>query len=189
MRFLREDPWARLVDFRAAMPNLLLQMLVRSANAVGYTNYPDNVVRYFVEQAAKAGIDVFRVFDCLNWVENMKVAIEAVRRTDRLCARRRSATRAISPNPRETKYDLRYYVDIAKELKAMGAHVLGIKDMGGLCQPRAAAVAGQGAQGGSRAADSFPHARHQRYRSGERARRDRGGRRRRRRRDRRACPA
>jgi pyruvate carboxylase len=139
MRFLREDPWARLADFRAAMPNLLMQMLIRSANAVGYTNYPDNVVRYFVDQAARGGVDVFRIFDCLNWVENMKVAIEAVRRTDRLCEAAICYTGNLS-NPRETKYDLRYYVNIAKELKAMGAHVLGIKDMAGLCQPRAAGV-------------------------------------------------
>jgi pyruvate carboxylase len=94
------------------MPNLLLQMLVRSANAVGYTNYPDNVVRYFIEQAAKGGIDVFRVFDCLNWVENMKVSIEAVRRTGRLCEAAICYTGNLS-NPRETKYDLRYYLDIA----------------------------------------------------------------------------
>jgi pyruvate carboxylase len=139
MRFLREDPWARLADFRAAMPNLLMQMLIRSANAVGYTNYPDNVVRYFVDQAARGGVDVFRIFDCLNWVENMKVAIEAVRRTDRLCEAAICYTGNLS-NPRETKYDLRYYLNIAKELKAMGAHVLGIKDMAGLCQPRAAGV-------------------------------------------------
>jgi len=139
MRFLREDPWARLADFRAAMPNLLMQMLIRSANAVGYTNYPDNVVRYFVDQAARGGVDVFRIFDCLNWVENMKVAIEAVRRTDRLCEAAICYTGNLS-NPRETKYDLRYYVNIARELKAMGAHVLGIKDMAGLCQPRAAGV-------------------------------------------------
>jgi len=139
MRFLREDPWTRLTEFRAHMPNLLLQMLLRSANAVGYTNYPDNVVRYFVEQAAKAGIDVFRVFDCLNWVPNMQVAIDAVRRTDRLCEAAICYTGNLS-NPRETKYDLRYYLGIARELKAMGAHVLGIKDMAGLCQPHAAAV-------------------------------------------------
>jgi pyruvate carboxylase len=139
MRFLRENPWNRLAEFRAAMPNLLLQMLFRSSNAVGYTNYPDNVVRYFVEQAAKGGVDVFRVFDCLNWVDNMKVAIEAVRRTDRLCEAAICYTGNLS-NPRETKYDLRYYLGLARELKAMGAHVLGIKDMAGLCQPRAAGV-------------------------------------------------
>ena len=139
MRFLRESPWNRLAEFRAAMPNLLLQMLFRSSNAVGYTNYPDNVVRYFVEQAAKGGVDVFRVFDCLNWVDNMRVAIESVRRTDRLCEAAICYTGNLS-NPRETKYDLRYYLGLARELKAMGAHVLGIKDMAGLCQPRAAGV-------------------------------------------------
>ena len=85
MRFLKEDPWSRLEQFRAAMPNLLLQMLLRSANAVGYTNYPDNVVRTFVKQAAISGVDLFRVFDSLNWVENMRVAIDAVRETGKLC--------------------------------------------------------------------------------------------------------
>src|SRR5277367_532579 len=137
MRFLREDPWARLAAFREAMPNLLLQMLFRSANAVGYTNYPDNVVRHFVGQAADAGVDVFRVFDCLNWVDNMRVAIEAVLETGRLCEAAICYTGNLT-NPRETKYDLKYYVKTAKELKSMGAHVLAIKDMGGLCQPRAA---------------------------------------------------
>jgi pyruvate carboxylase len=139
MRFLKEDPWERLASFREAMPNLLLQMLLRSANAVGYTNYPDNVVRHFVEQASAGGIDVFRVFDCLNWVENMKVTIEAVRATGRLCEAAICYTGNLT-NPRETKYDLRYYLDIAKQLKTLGAHVIGIKDMAGLCQPRAAAV-------------------------------------------------
>jgi pyruvate carboxylase len=139
MRFLREDPWSRLANFRERMPNLLLQMLLRSANAVGYTNYPDNVVRYFVAQAAQAGIDVFRVFDCLNWVDNMRVAIEAVRNTGRLCEAAICYTGNLC-NPRETKYDLAYYIKIARELRAMGAHVLGIKDMAGLCQPHAAGV-------------------------------------------------
>jgi pyruvate carboxylase len=139
MRFLREDPWARLAAFREAMPNLLLQMLFRSANAVGYTNYPDNVVRHFVGRAADAGIDVFRVFDCLNWADNMKVAIEAVRDTGKLCEATICYTGNLT-NPREIKYDLKYYIKLAKELRAMGAHVLAIKDMGGLCQPRAAAA-------------------------------------------------
>lgn len=139
MRFLKEDPWARLAALREGMPNLLLQMLLRSANAVGYTNYPDNVVRHFVQQASAAGVDVFRVFDCLNWVDNMKVAIEAVRATNGLCEAAICYTGNLS-NPRETKYGLDYYVKTAKELKAMGAHVLAIKDMAGLCQPRAAAV-------------------------------------------------
>jgi pyruvate carboxylase len=137
MRFLKEDPWTRLAAFREAMPNLLLQMLLRSANAVGYTNYPDNVVRYFVEQAAKAGIDVFRIFDCLNWVPNMRMAMEAVQSTGKLCEAAICYTGNLN-NPRETKYDLAYYLKLAREFKAMGAHVLGIKDMAGLCQPRAA---------------------------------------------------
>jgi len=139
MRYLKEDPWARLASFREAMPNLLLQMLLRSANAVGYTNYPDNVVRHFVAQASAAGIDVFRVFDCLNWTDNMKVAIEAVRAADRLCEAAICYTGNLS-NPRESKYDLRYYLKIAKELKSMGAQAIAIKDMAGLCQPRAAAA-------------------------------------------------
>jgi pyruvate carboxylase len=139
MRFLKEDPWARLAAFREAMPNLLLQMLLRSANAVGYTNYPDNVVRYFVEQAARAGIDVFRVFDCLNWTGNMRVAIEAVSATGRLCEAAICYTGNLS-DPKQTKYDLAYYLKLAAELKAMGANVIGIKDMAGLCQPRAAAT-------------------------------------------------
>jgi pyruvate carboxylase len=139
MRFLKEDPWARLAAFREAMPNLLLQMLLRSANAVGYKNYPDNVVRHFIAQASAAGIDVFRVFDCLNWVDNMKVTIEAVRAAGRLCEAAICYTGNLQ-NPRETKYDLKYYVGMAKELKALGAHVIAIKDMAGLCRPHAAAV-------------------------------------------------
>ena len=139
LRFLHEDPWARLAAFREAMPNLLLQMLFRSANAVGYTNYPDNVVRHFVARAADAGIDVFRVFDCLNWAANMQVAIEAVRDTGRLCEAAICYSGNLT-NPREVKYDLKYYVKFAKELRAMGAHVLAVKDMGGLCRPRAASM-------------------------------------------------
>src|SRR6187399_403270 len=137
MRFLREDPWSRLEQFRQAMPNLLLQMLLRSANAVGYTNYPDNVVRYFVNQAARAGIDLFRIFDSLNWVENMRVAIDAVRESGALCEAAICYTGNLN-DPRQTKYDLKYYLSMARELKSAGAHVLGIKDMAGLCQPRAA---------------------------------------------------
>jgi pyruvate carboxylase len=137
MRFLRECPWERLAAFREAMPNLLLQMLLRSANAVGYTNYPDNVVRYFVEQAARNGVDLFRVFDSLNWVENMRVAMDAVLETDRLCEAAICYTGNLN-DPRRTKYDLKYYLRLAKELEKAGAHILGIKDMAGLCQPRAA---------------------------------------------------
>jgi pyruvate carboxylase len=137
MRFLWECPWERLHAFRAAMPNLLLQMLLRSANAVGYTNYPDNVVRYFVRQAAQSGIDLFRVFDSLNWVENMRVAIDAVRETNKLCEAAICYTGNLT-DPRQTKYDLKYYLSLARELKGAGAHILGIKDMAGLCQPKAA---------------------------------------------------
>jgi pyruvate carboxylase len=137
MRFLRECPWERLRAFREAMPNLLLQMLLRSANAVGYTNYPDNVVRYFVDQAARNGVDLFRVFDSLNWVENMRVAIDAVRESGRLCEAAICYTGNLS-DPKRTKYDLAYYVGMARELERAGAHILGIKDMAGLCQPRAA---------------------------------------------------
>ncbi len=137
MRFLKEDPWERLVEFRTAMPNLLLQMLLRSANAVGYTNYPDNVVRYFVEQAAKAGVDVFRVFDSLNWIDNMRVAIDAVGATGKVVEAAICYTGNLS-DPRETKYDLKYYVGLARQLEKAGAHVLGIKDMAGLCRPHAA---------------------------------------------------
>ena len=137
MRFLKEDPWERLAQFREGMPNLLLQMLLRSANAVGYTNYPDNVVRYFVQQAANCGVDLFRVFDSLNWVENMRVAIDAVRESGRLCEAAICYTGNLS-DPREKKYTLDYYVKLARELTAAGAHIIGIKDMAGLCRPAAA---------------------------------------------------
>ena len=137
MRFLREDPWSRLEQFRAAMPNLLLQMLLRSANAVGYTNYPDNVVRAFVKQAATSGVDVFRVFDSLNWVDNMRVAIDAVRDTGKLCEAAICYTGNLH-SPKETKYTLDYYLEMGRKLKEAGTHILGIKDMAGLCQPSAA---------------------------------------------------
>jgi len=137
LRFLREDPWARLATLRAAMPNLLLQMLLRAANAVGYANYPDNVVRFFVQRAAANGIDLFRVFDSLNWVENMRVAIDAVRAAGKLCEAALCYTGNLS-DPRERKYTLDYYLARGRELKAAGTHIIGIKDMAGLCRPRAA---------------------------------------------------
>ena len=137
LRFLREDPWLRLTALRAQMPNLLLQMLLRSANAVGYTNYPDNVVRFFVARAAAGGIDVFRIFDSLNWVENMRVAIDAVLESGKLCEAALCYSGNLS-DPHEKKYTLDYYLGLGRALKAAGAHVLGIKDMAGLCQPRAA---------------------------------------------------
>jgi pyruvate carboxylase len=137
LRFLREDPWLRLQELRTQMPNLLLQMLLRSANAVGYKNYPDNVVRFFVTRAAAGGIDVFRIFDSLNWVENMRVAIDAVLESGKLCEAALCYSGNLS-DPHEKKYTLDYYLGLGRALKAAGAHVLGIKDMAGLCQPRAA---------------------------------------------------
>ncbi len=137
MRFLREDPWRRLALLREQMPNLLLQMLLRSANAVGYANYPDNVVRFFVARAAAGGVDVFRIFDSLNWVENMRVAIDAVLESGKLCEAAICYTGNLS-SPHEKKYTLDYYLKIARALKAAGTHVLAIKDMAGLCRPRAA---------------------------------------------------
>jgi pyruvate carboxylase len=137
MRFLKEDPWDRLAQLRAAVPNMLIQMLLRASNAVGYTNYPDNVVRYFVHQAAESGVDVFRVFDSLNWVENMRVAMDAVLETGRLLEAAICYTGDLT-DPARSKYDLPYYVGMAKELEAAGAHILGIKDMAGLCKPEAA---------------------------------------------------
>ncbi|MFO1200426.1 MAG: pyruvate carboxylase, partial [Burkholderiaceae bacterium] len=136
LRFLKEDPWERLARLRDAVPNVMLQMLLRGSNAVGYTNYADNVVKYFVQQAAKNGIDVFRVFDSLNWVANMRVAIDAVLETGALCEGSICYTGDVFDHSR--KYDLRYYVGIARQLRDAGVHVLGIKDMAGLCRPRAA---------------------------------------------------
>ena len=137
MRFLKEDPWNRLAALRERVPNILLQMLLRASNAVGYTNYPDNVVRYFVAQAADAGVDLFRVFDALNWVDNLRVAMDAVLEVGALCEAAICYTGDIL-DPSRTKYDLGYYVSLARELEAAGAHVLGIKDMAGLCKPEAA---------------------------------------------------
>lgn len=138
-RFLQECPWQRLRDLRARMPNLLTQMLLRGANGVGYTNYPDNVVKFFVKQAAETGVDIFRVFDSLNWVENMRVAMDAVLETDKILEGTVCYTGDIL-NPDRAKYDLKYYVAMAQELKAAGAHILGLKDMAGLLKPGAARV-------------------------------------------------
>ncbi|WP_375571821.1 pyruvate carboxylase [Seohaeicola saemankumensis] len=138
-RFLQECPWQRLRDLRRAMPNLLTQMLLRASNGVGYTNYPDNVVREFVRQAAETGVDVFRVFDSLNWTENMRVAMDAVLENERICEAAICYTGDIL-DPDRAKYDLKYYVAMAKELEAAGAHVLGLKDMAGLLKPAAARV-------------------------------------------------
>ncbi|WP_367717459.1 pyruvate carboxylase [Nitratireductor sp. GISD-1A_MAKvit] len=139
MRFLTEDPWERLSRIREGAPNLLLQMLLRGANGVGYTNYPDNVVQHFVKQAAEGGIDLFRVFDCLNWVENMRVAMDAVRSEGKLCEATICYTGDLL-DPDRAKYDLKYYVGLAGELEAAGANIIAIKDMAGLLKPAAARV-------------------------------------------------
>ncbi|MRR50847.1 MAG: pyruvate carboxylase [Rhodocyclaceae bacterium] len=137
MRFLKEDPWERLIRLREAVPNVLFQMLLRASNAVGYTNYADNVVRYFVQQAAKNGMDIFRVFDSLNWVDNMRVAMDAVLETDALCEAAICYTGDLL-DPARTKYQLGYYVSMAKQLEKAGAHIIAIKDMAGICRPAAA---------------------------------------------------
>jgi pyruvate carboxylase len=137
MRFLWESPWQRLSELRSRIPNILFQMLLRASNAVGYTNYPDNVVRAFVQEAAEAGVDIFRVFDALNWSDNMRVAMDAVVESGMICEAAICYTGDIL-NPNRPKYSLKYYVDLAKKLEGMGAHILAIKDMAGLCKPAAA---------------------------------------------------
>ncbi len=137
LRFLYEDPWERVRVLREAVPNICFQMLLRASNAVGYTSYPDNVVREFTVEAALQGIDVFRIFDSLNDVGNMRVAIDAVRGTGAICEPAICYTGDIL-DPRRPKYSLNYYLDLARKLEAMGAHMLGIKDMAGLCRPYAA---------------------------------------------------
>ncbi|HEY6873140.1 MAG TPA: pyruvate carboxylase [Geobacteraceae bacterium] len=136
MRFLKECPWDRLHKLSEAIPNILFQMLLRGSNAVGYTNYPDNVVQRFVEEAASSGVDIFRVFDSLNWTKGMAVAMEAVRKTGKICEASICYTGDIT-DPRRDKYPLSYYVNMAKELEGMGAHILAIKDMAGLLKPMA----------------------------------------------------
>jgi pyruvate carboxylase len=138
-RFLRECPWQRLRDLREHMPNLMTQMLLRASNAVGYTNYPDNVVQKFVDQAAKSGIDIFRVFDSLNWVENMRVAIDAVIASGKVCEGAICYTGDIL-DPDRAKYNLDYYVKMGKDLRNAGVHIIGVKDMAGLLKPAAARV-------------------------------------------------
>jgi pyruvate carboxylase len=137
LRFLKEDPWQRLLELRDRVPNILFQMLLRANNAVGYTNYPDNVVKTFVKESALAGIDLFRIFDALNWLPNLKLAIEAVRHSGMLCEPAICYTGDIL-DPKRSKYNLKYYVDLARQLERMGANLLGIKDMAGVCKPFAA---------------------------------------------------
>jgi pyruvate carboxylase len=137
LRFLKEDPWGRLIELRERVPNILFQMLLRGSNAVGYANYPDNVVRAFVKEAAQAGIDLFRVFDALNWLPNLRLALEAVRDSGMLCEPAVCYTGDIL-DPERSKYGLTYYVNLARELEKLGANLLAIKDMAGLCKPQAA---------------------------------------------------
>jgi pyruvate carboxylase len=138
MRFLREDPWERLRQLRARVPNILFQMLFRGSNAVGYSNYPDNVVKGFVKHAAENGMDIFRIFDSLNYLPNLAPAMEAVREdTQSICEGTLCYTGDIL-DPKRDKYGLKYYVKLARELEKMGAHMLCIKDMAGLVRPYAA---------------------------------------------------
>jgi pyruvate carboxylase len=134
MRFLHEDPFARLRRLREAIPNICFQMLLRASNAVGYTAYPDNVVEEFIKESSAQGIDIFRIFDSLNWLPNMQSSMEAVRKTRSVCEASICYTGDIL-DPQRDKYSLNYYVRMAKELERMGAHIIGIKDMAGLCRP------------------------------------------------------
>ena len=136
-RFLKESPWKRLTTLRERMPNTLIQMLLRASNAVGYSNYPDNLVKEFIQISAENGIDVFRIFDSLNWIETMKLPIEEALKTGKIVEGAICYTGDIT-SPNETKYTLDYYVKMAKELESLGCHSVAIKDMAGLLKPLAA---------------------------------------------------
>lgn len=136
-RFLHESPWERLRLLREKIPNIPFQMLLRGANAVGYANYPDNLIRAFIKEAVKGGIDVFRIFDSLNWLPGIEVAMDEVLNQDKICEAAICYTGDIL-DPKRDKYTLKYYVDLAKELERRGAHILAIKDMSGLLKPYAA---------------------------------------------------
>ncbi len=138
-RFLKEDPWERLAQIRTMVPRILLQMLIRGDNAVGYSNYPEWVVRDFIRLTAQAGLDIFRIFDCLNNPSQMAIAIEEVKKHRAIAEASICYTGNIT-DPRKTKYDLKYYIGIAKELKTMGTDILAIKDMAGLLRPKAALI-------------------------------------------------
>ncbi|KOA18905.1 2-oxoglutarate carboxylase small subunit [Clostridium homopropionicum DSM 5847] len=136
-RFLKESPWTRLTELRKKIPNVLFQMLIRGANAVGYKNYPDNVIREFIDESAQSGIDVFRIFDSLNWLKGIEVALDQVLKNDKVAEACVCYTGDILDSTRD-KYSLEYYVKKAKEIEKMGAHILGIKDMSALLKPYAA---------------------------------------------------
>jgi len=138
MRFLRENPFKRLRRLREKIPNICFQMLLRGANGVGYSNYPDNVIRGFIKHSAESGMDIFRVFDSLNYLPNLKVAMESIRKDTRSVCEATICYTGDILDPKRDKYTLQYYVDLAKELEQMGAHILALKDMSGLCHPHAA---------------------------------------------------
>jgi len=140
LRFLKECPWKRLEMLRAAMPNVLLQMLLRGSNGVGYKAYPDNLIEQFIETSAETGIDVFRIFDSLNWVKGMETSIKAVRKRTNSIAEACICYTDDVMNPRNKKFDLKYYITLAKRLERAGAHIIGIKDMAGLLKPDAATL-------------------------------------------------
>jgi len=138
LRFLKEDPWERLRNLRTAIPNILLQMLLRGSNGVGYTAYPDNLIEKFVIESAEAGIDIFRIFDSLNWMKSIAPAIEHVRKNTKKLAEASLCYTGDILDPQKTKYTLAYYVQLAKDLENAGAHIIAIKDMAGLLKPYAA---------------------------------------------------
>jgi pyruvate carboxylase len=140
LRFLHECPWRRLESLRSAVPNILLQMLIRGSNAVGYTSYPDNLVSKFIEKSWDSGVDVFRIFDSLNWIDSMKNSIQAVRERTGGIAEACICYTGDIMDPKRKKYSLQYYVDLAKQLEDNGAHILAIKDMAGLLKPYAAEI-------------------------------------------------
>ena len=138
MRFLREDPWQRLKLLRESIPNILFQMLFRGSNGVGYTAYPDNLIIKFIEKSAENGMDIFRIFDSLNWVANMKTSIKAIRENTSSIAEACICYTGDVLDSKQKKYSLGYYLDLAKELEDAGAHILAIKDMAGLLKPQSA---------------------------------------------------
>ncbi len=138
LRFLYENPWNRLIELRKAIPNILLQMLIRGSNAVGYTSYPDNVVDAFIQKSWENGVDVFRIFDSLNWLKAMEQSILSVRNKTGGIAEVAMCYTGDILNPKRTKYTLKYYLQLAKDIENAGAHMLAIKDMSGLLKPIAA---------------------------------------------------
>ncbi len=138
LRFLQENPWERLALLRKAMPNVLLQMLIRGSNGVGYTAYPDNLIEKFVEKSWETGVDVFRIFDSLNWMKSIAPCIEHVRNKTEGLAEASICYTGDILNPKKTKYSLKYYIQLAKDIENAGAHILGVKDMAGLLKPQAA---------------------------------------------------